>query len=141
MSKSWTIGSKPDCDLVVDLPRVSGHHCRLTRDDTGYVLEDLGSTNGTYVNGARVTGRVRVTRGDSITFGLTTPTTWPPDATDLRDEAAPAAGLPPRTDPTPASTLDLRGTEIVVGRAQDCMAMIVEQWLSRTFGDQGSLRA
>ncbi|MGO9810519.1 MAG: FHA domain-containing protein, partial [Isosphaeraceae bacterium] len=44
MSSSVTIGSRPDCDLVVNIPSVSGHHCRLTRDETGLVLEDLNST-------------------------------------------------------------------------------------------------
>jgi pSer/pThr/pTyr-binding forkhead associated (FHA) protein len=44
MAHSWTIGSQPDCDLVVASSRVSGRHCRLTLDANGYVLEDLGST-------------------------------------------------------------------------------------------------
>jgi pSer/pThr/pTyr-binding forkhead associated (FHA) protein len=77
MARSWTIGSKSDCDLVVNLPKVSGHHCRLTRDDNGYVLEDLGSTNGTYLDGVRVVGSVRVKPGDAITLGLTVPMPWP----------------------------------------------------------------
>jgi pSer/pThr/pTyr-binding forkhead associated (FHA) protein len=79
MSKSWTIGSRSDCDLVVNLPRVSGHHCRLTLDGNGYVLEDLESTNGTYVNGTRITDTVRITQSDSVTLGLTTFMPWPPD--------------------------------------------------------------
>src|SRR4051794_4389049 len=77
MGRSWTIGSKADCDLVVDLPQVSGHHCRLIPEGDGYVLEDLGSTNGTFVNGRRVMGRVAVARADAITLGLTTPMPWP----------------------------------------------------------------
>ena len=116
MARSWTIGSKNDCDLVVALPRVSGHHCRLTRDDEGYVLEDLGSTNGTYVNGVRVSDVVRVNPGDAITFGLLTPMPWPPDADDPRGTEAPAA--PGR--PQPAPTLSLKGNEMVIGRAPDC---------------------
>ena len=77
MAKSWIIGSASDCDLAVELPTVSGHHCRLIHDDTGYVLEDLGSTNGTYVNGTRVVGSVDVKRGDAITLGLSIPMPWP----------------------------------------------------------------
>ena len=80
MARSWTIGSRSDCDLVVDLPKVSGHHCRLILDENGYVLEDLGSTNGTYVNGLRVTGRASVSRADAITLGLTTLMPWPSEA-------------------------------------------------------------
>ncbi len=76
---SWTIGSAADCDLVVGEPKVSGHHCRLTREGGGYVLEDLGSTNGTFLGGVRITGKVPVARGDAITLGLTTPMPWPPE--------------------------------------------------------------
>ncbi len=77
MPTSWTIGSAADCDLVVSEPKVSGHHCRLTRKGGGYVLEDLGSTNGTFLQGVRLTGKVPVARGDAITLGLTTPMPWP----------------------------------------------------------------
>jgi pSer/pThr/pTyr-binding forkhead associated (FHA) protein len=77
MATSWTIGSASDCDLVVDLPRVSGHHCRLARSEDGYTLEDLGSTNGTFVNGVRIVESIRVTQCDAITLGLTTPMPWP----------------------------------------------------------------
>jgi pSer/pThr/pTyr-binding forkhead associated (FHA) protein len=120
MSKSWTIGSKPDCDLVVTLPRVSGHHCRLTRDENGYLLEDLGSTNGTYLNGVRITDGVRVTPSDSITFGLTTPMPWPPEAAEGGNNVMPGAQELPRIDPTPIPTLSLQGTELVIGRASTC---------------------
>ncbi len=77
MPTSWTIGSAPDCDIVVTEPKVSGHHCRLTREAGGYVLEDLGSTNGTFLKGVRLTGKVSVAPGDAITLGLTTPMPWP----------------------------------------------------------------
>lgn len=80
MGTSWTIGSSPACDLRSDQPKVSGRHCRLTSDGDGYTLEDLGSTNGTYVNGVRIVGPVAVTRADAITLGLTTPMPWPPEA-------------------------------------------------------------
>ena len=71
MSSSVTIGSRPDCDLVVNVPSVSGHHCRLTLDETGFVLEDLNSTNGTFVNGERIRGavRVRLMATDTIHLG------------------------------------------------------------------------
>src|SRR4051794_4882088 len=74
---SWIIGSGADCDLVVAQPTVSGRHCRLTRGGEGYVLEDLGSSNGTYVNGARITSPTRVRAADHITLGLSTPMPWP----------------------------------------------------------------
>ena len=61
-SWSWLIGGLEDCDLTVPDSIVSGRHCRLTRDASGYRLEDLDSTNGTYVNGTRITGATTVSR-------------------------------------------------------------------------------
>ncbi|WP_435020879.1 FHA domain-containing protein [Tundrisphaera sp. TA3] len=79
MATSWTIGASPDCDIIAALPSVSGRHCRLRFDGRGYTLEDLGSTNGTYVNGSRIAGPVAVTRADAITLGLAAPMPWPPE--------------------------------------------------------------
>ncbi len=69
--RSWIIGSGDDCDLVVARPTVSGRHCRLTETATGYFVEDLGSSNGTYVNGVRITLSTRVSASDTITLGQT----------------------------------------------------------------------
>ena len=77
MRQSWTIGSGAESELVVDRPVVSGTHCRLTQLDDGFLLEDLGSTNGTYVNGRRITGPERVSRSDTITLGQVQPMPWP----------------------------------------------------------------
>ncbi len=75
--RRWVIGGNPDCDLVVDDPRVSGHHCLLIEAEDGFLLEDLGSTNGTYVNGSRINARVKVTRMDAITLGQSRAMPWP----------------------------------------------------------------
>jgi pSer/pThr/pTyr-binding forkhead associated (FHA) protein len=75
--RSWIIGSGTGCDVVVDSPVVSGRHCELSEATDGYRLEDLGSTNGTYVNGVRITTRCRVSRQDAITLGLTIQMPWP----------------------------------------------------------------
>lgn len=47
------IGRADDCGLTIANSSVSRHHCRVFREDAGYVVEDLGSTNGTFVNGER----------------------------------------------------------------------------------------
>ena len=49
-----TVGRKPENDIVIDNPAVSGHHCKIVRQAGAYFLEDLDSTNGTYVNEKRV---------------------------------------------------------------------------------------
>lgn len=84
MSRCWTIGGETDCEIIVDLPTVSGRHCRLIRFGDRYLLEDLGSTNGTFVNGVRVNGRRTVTVHDSVTLGPAVPLPWPTDSTAHR---------------------------------------------------------
>jgi pSer/pThr/pTyr-binding forkhead associated (FHA) protein len=79
--RSWVIGSGKDCDLVVVSLLASGRHCRLTQTPEGLLLDDLGSTNGTYVNGVRITGPIRLTLADSVTLGRTVPLPWPPEIT------------------------------------------------------------
>ncbi|MFU8802609.1 MAG: FHA domain-containing protein [Bradymonadaceae bacterium] len=62
------IGYDQDNDLVIPVPQVSAHHAALSRTDGGYVLKDLGSTNGTYINGHRI-GAARITPGDRVGLG------------------------------------------------------------------------
>lgn len=76
---SWVIGGGAECDVVVDSPLASSRHCRLSRTADGYILDDLGSTNGTYVDGVRITSSMRVTPGNQITLGRTVPMPWPAD--------------------------------------------------------------
>ena len=57
---SWIVGSAADCDICLKEPTVSGHHCRLTRAEDAYRIEDLGSTNGTFVDGVRLAPRCPV---------------------------------------------------------------------------------
>ncbi len=49
----------------------SGHHARIETQRDGVWVHDLGSTNGTYVNGERVQGRARLREGDSVQVGET----------------------------------------------------------------------
>src|SRR5579859_6241192 len=51
---SLSVGRKSDNDIVVDNPAISGHHCRIMKEGASFFVEDLESTNGTYVNEKRV---------------------------------------------------------------------------------------
>ena len=74
--KTWTIGKNPKCNIVVNVPTVSGRHCRLTENDQGYLLEDLGSTNGTFVGGKRIAGTIKIKRDTPVLLGLGTELPW-----------------------------------------------------------------
>ena len=64
------LGRGTDCDLRLVDPGVSRHHAELRVEDDQVVLVDLGSTNGTLVNGQPVR-RVTLTDGTNVTLGRT----------------------------------------------------------------------
>jgi pSer/pThr/pTyr-binding forkhead associated (FHA) protein len=95
----------------VDRPGVSGRHCRLTRDDSGFLLEDLNSTNGTYFNGQLIKEPARVAlAGDALIH--------------LGSHALAAAQVLALFPPEPIPTLTLRGREMVIGRGSTCDKVI-----------------
>jgi pSer/pThr/pTyr-binding forkhead associated (FHA) protein len=69
---SVTIGRAASCDLVVSDNYVSNVHARIFAKDGAYWLEDLGSTNGTYVNRGKVTAPVAIGPGDEVRVGKAT---------------------------------------------------------------------
>ena len=88
-----TFGRKPDNDIAIGHPTISGHHGKIRKDGDRYLLEDLNSTNGTYLNGQRVKSAVLKNRdrigaaGHILEF--------------LLDDAAEASAEP---EPAPKST-------------------------------------
>jgi hypothetical protein len=62
------IGRHHSCDVVITEPTVSRRHARLIFRDGGWIIQDLGSTNGTLLNGQRV-GRCRLRPGDHLALG------------------------------------------------------------------------
>ena len=78
LSAAWVIGAATDCDIVVQGTVISGHHCRLSLYGTQYVLEDLGSRNGTFVNGYQLqpNAPVYINRTDAVTIA-SVPFPWP----------------------------------------------------------------
>jgi hypothetical protein len=100
-----TIGRQPDNVFRIDNPAVSGHHAKVSAEGDQYVIEDVESFNGTYVNGERISKAV-LKHGDNVTIGKHT--------IEFRDEVRPVAApfgtvdgvvggqlpQPPQLDPT-----------------------------------------
>ena len=63
------IGRSPECDLSISDTYLSSRHARVANDGGDLSIEDLGSTNGTYVNQELVAGRVQLERGDIVQVG------------------------------------------------------------------------
>ncbi|MCI1646286.1 MAG: FHA domain-containing protein [Olsenella sp.] len=65
------VGRSPSSDIVIDEPYVSATHARFTIQGPALVLEDLGSTNGTMVNGHIIDQPVTLRDGDEVQVGDT----------------------------------------------------------------------
>ena len=64
-----TVGRREDNTIVIDDAFISGTHAQLTYDHGNWWLQDLGSTNGTALNGAPVRSKVQVRQDDIVQFG------------------------------------------------------------------------
>jgi pSer/pThr/pTyr-binding forkhead associated (FHA) protein len=65
------IGRGADCQLILDDDYVSTRHARVVGTPNGIYIEDLGSTNGSYVNGQRITAPTTITLSDTVRIGKT----------------------------------------------------------------------
>ena len=63
------LGRASSANIVLEEESVSKQHARLTHSDEGYRIEDLGSSNGTFVNGKRVHGEQEIQPGDLLRLG------------------------------------------------------------------------
>ena len=66
-----TLGRGADCDVVISDHSVSRRHARIESDGDGWVVEDLGARNGTFLDGTRISGRHALSNGSVITIGGT----------------------------------------------------------------------
>ena len=124
-----TIG-REGCDITLSDPDVSRRHAAVETSNGGLSIEDLGSTNGTFVNGERITAPRALRDGDEIQIGSTVwrlrapvaatrltdvpseatpssqPTTLRPAAPEpATEEAPPAPEPPPQQPPAPAPSV------------------------------------
>ena len=105
------LGRHPDCDIILTADGVSGRHCKITKTPQGWVLEDLGSSNGTFVNNLKITKPTLVSTSDTITLGLVCPFPW----ANLAEWKSP---LPP---PIPSKVPAPRSEVVkVIGRHPEC---------------------
>jgi len=96
-------------DIPISDPEVSRRHARFIMQDDNLIVEDLGSTNGTFLNGQRVSNPQQLRAGDVITFGesivmVFEKTSYDPDATVVSSQAPPTVqSAPHQQAPAPSS--------------------------------------
>ncbi len=101
------VGSRSDCGIVLGHPTVSGHHARLTVAGESCMVEDLGSRNGTKIDGRAVVGTQAVDLGKRLSFGTQSARL---EAVEVEDVAlgvsfdVPASTGSSSGDPTPTDT-------------------------------------
>jgi pSer/pThr/pTyr-binding forkhead associated (FHA) protein len=109
-----TIGRLPDNGVQIDNLAVSGHHAKIYWDQDHYVVEDLGSLNGTYVNNQRV-GKSALKSGDQITIGK--------HLVQFKDEGQKAPAPPPPEEKSGPAAPKLEATVVLdTKKTQDMIA-------------------
>ncbi len=101
-SNATVIGRRHDCDLYIPLKPVSRKHCELSKNDGMLRLRDLGSRNGTYVNGERVDEKP-IVAGDYIQI--------PPITLLVQIDGEPAKIVPPTPAEERAPTVKKKAVE------------------------------
>jgi len=84
--KDLFIGRLPECDVQLVSNMVSRKHARVYRQGSDYLIEDLGSGNGTFVNGQKLAGPHHLKSNDRLKFG--------PVLVRFENDSAPGGGLP-----------------------------------------------
>jgi len=98
------LGREEGVGITIHDPEISRRHARISWQEGGHVIEDLGSTNGTMLNGVPITGPQRLAPGDMIGMGQTLlEFQWQPVAPAPQPPSMPAAVTPPPYPSAPAA--------------------------------------
>lgn len=103
------IGRHIENDIVLPEQEVSRHHIRLVLDEKGYSIEDLGTLNGTEVNGVRVQGRVRLRPNDYIKIGTSVEMWYTDDPEKVELKPRQGGGRRSEAPTRPTKPRDLMG--------------------------------
>ena len=103
-----TMGRESFNAISIDVRALSRSHARLVKSSSGYAIQDLGSTNGTYINGEAITGLYPLKNGDNIFIGETVV---------LEFHAAQASSSSNATFVMPAPNKKSNATEVLSSRA------------------------
>ena len=109
---SLVLGRSAQCDLALADGSLSRNHARLDRENGGWVLRDLGSTNGTFLNGERIEGPTPVGPGDVVRLSESILTLLAPAGTP----PAPPPPAPLRDAPLPDATVFRKVSDLLAGQ-------------------------
>ena len=110
-----TIGRDPTNSITINDAEISRRHARLSYQGGKYVLEDLGSTNGTFVNGQRLAGPRVLKSGEVVSFGeqivlVFESTNFNSGATVVSPRAVPVSPISRPVQPPPPPPVDYAGS-------------------------------
>ena len=112
-----SIGRHDDCQIRIRSSQVSRRHCQLFEEGNKLILRDLGSFNGTFVNGKRVLGQQTLKPGDVLTIGGVTL------RVDLLRAAPESAAASPAPQPAASDTAEVTALPV----AEDDFEMELEE--------------
>jgi predicted component of type VI protein secretion system len=98
-----SIGRDINNEIVINDAEISRRHCRLILQGDGYVIEDLGSTNGTFVNEQRVTGQRALRSGETLRVGDNVTLVYEQAGVDADATLASRGAQAPAPPPQPAA--------------------------------------
>lgn len=97
-----TLGRDINNEIVINDAEISRKHCRLKIVGNGYVIEDLGSTNGTWVDEQRISGQYQLSHGDTIRMGDNISLTYEVVGYDADATVASSSAAPPSEQAPPS---------------------------------------